>query len=299
MARQAPLTDPGWSAPIVRRLTAICVVVCVATYLATIGLTIAIARARPSDPGVQLLGAAAAMLAAVVSAVLLVRTRIVPIFEVVQWSVVFSRQRWASLGFRDPFPDLDVALTALDRRSDDTAISARGTLLAWLGRTSALEELLHAWEPVTPIGRAAAARHRLALDALRGRSVDPSAAIAAANAVPDEAVRHQALVVLRLDAANRAAQAGRSPEGELRAARRLLDAAPLDPPVPSAGPTVPWITGYLAVVGPAMPLAVAGLISSGLPALAVWCCGYLALWLAVRAYGRRLQQARAGGVSTA
>jgi hypothetical protein len=298
VARFRPLSDPQWSAPIVWRLAAFCGIASIVAYLVAVSVALALTGAGPRDPTVQVIAAGVAVAAAIATATAAVRTRIAPLFEVISWSVAVARQRWAGLGFPDGLPDPEMALAALADRTDETSLAARASLLAVLRREGELAALLDGWQPDTPTAAATIARQRVALDSLRGVRPDVTAACAAATAIPDAAGGARALAVIHLDAAAREGNAGRSPERELRAARRVLDAAPLDVPVPDGGPNLLVMGVTLAVVAAALPVAVAALLVLGLIGLAAVVAAVALFWVWLRFYVARRRPRVAAGVAS-
>jgi hypothetical protein len=269
VARQPPLNSPQWAAPLIRRLAGVCASVAILTYLAAIAISIAITGLGPTDPAVQVVSASMAIVAAVLVVAWVSRSRVAPLYEVIEWSMAVATARWNELGLGTAIPDPAGALAALAGRDDEPAVAARTTLLAGLGRADDLEAALAAWEPQTPLGVATLARHRATLDSLRGGTGDTTAALAAAHAIPEPPARTRTLALIHLDAAVRAASAGRSPEAELRAARRTLH-GPLDVPVPRDRRNLVVLAAGLVVVSSAVPIAVACLVAGGVVALAAW-----------------------------
>jgi hypothetical protein len=293
VARYRPFSDPQWATPIIWRLAGVCAVVSIVAYLVAVAVLLAVTHVAPRDPAVQLVAATVSVAAAVVAATAAVRARVAPLYEVMAWSVALTRHRWAGLGLPDGLRDPEAVLSALADRTDESSLAATASLLVALRRAGELEALLDRWQPQTAAAAATVARHRVWLDGLRGRPADASAAYAAAAVIPDEMGRARALVVLHLDAAARESAAGRSPERELRAARSILDTAPLDVPVPATGRNLIVIGVTLAVVGAALPVAVAALLVFGVIGLAACVAAVGLFWAGLRLYlAHRREQAQ-------
>ena len=286
MARQQPLDNPQWAAPIIRRLAWTAGLAALGAYALGLVLAIVVTDREAIDPLVQAIAALAAIVASVVVAGWLARTRVAPLYEIIGWSAAVATARWAELGLGNAIPDPEGALEALAGRDDEPAVAARTTLLAGLGRADDLDAALSAWDPRSPLAVATIARHRATLDALRGGAGDPGLALAAASAIPDEPDRVRTLALIHLDAAIRAARAGHRPEPELRAARRELDGQ-TEIPVGHAGREVLVLAAGLTMIGTAIPVAVACVVAGGIWALAVWVVLVAAFVLGLRVYSAR------------
>ncbi len=289
MIRWRPLTDPHWGDPILTRVARRCGFAGVVTWLVVLAVLFAATRRPLDEPAIHVLAVVACVVVSAAVSLLLVRRTIAPLFEAIGWSLAAARRRWAALGVADGVGDPSAALDALGERSDDEALIARSALLAGAGRTVELDALLASWEPVSPAGVAARARHRVALAEMRGERADRSEAIVAASALPDPGQRTNALALLHIDAARREAQEGRSPESELRLARHELAIGGSDVPVPAAAVPVGQVSFWLTVVASAVPIAVSAVVVGGVLWLAVWVAA-----VALFVIGARVMVARRG-----
>ena len=118
MVRQRPLDDPQWSGPVINRLVLIGITVAAFSYLVATTVAIVAARWTALDWRVQLVGALAAVGASALTALVAVRRRIRPMYEVLDWSNEASRDQWIALGLGETRPDPEAALAALAGRDD-------------------------------------------------------------------------------------------------------------------------------------------------------------------------------------